>query len=103
MMKVEVYRDFACAWSRLSVRRFDRAVEMVGGDDIELVHRPYQLNPALEPDAAPRPLLDVMAGIFGSREQAESMLGNMARLGAGEGADFQVDRALAVSTLPRTG
>lgn len=97
-MRVEVYADIVCAWSRLGLHRFQQAVSEAGrGEDVELVFRPF----LLDPDAAeePQPLLKVMGGMFG-REQAEAMLGEMTRLGAAEGVDFRFDRALAVGTLP---
>ena len=54
----------------------------------------------LFPDAPeePRPLKDMAAEMFGP-EQAEAMLTEVTRVGAGEGLDYRFDRALAVNTL----
>ncbi|UQX03454.1 DsbA family oxidoreductase [Streptomyces sp. RerS4] len=100
-MKVDVYRDFACPWCRLSAHRFERAVTEAGMEgDVELVHRPFRLDPEADGTEDPVPLLDAMAGVFGSRQQAETMLHGMTLLGAAEGVEFRFDQALAVGTLP---
>jgi len=96
-MKVEVYRDFACAWCRLGTRRFEAAVQAAGGEPVELVHRPYQLNPDA-PEGESHPLMQVMAAMFGP-ERAGSMFDNVVRLGAAEGVEYHFDRAIATSTL----
>lgn len=96
-MKVEVYDDIACPWCRLGTHQFHRAVAAAGAEpDVELVHRPYQLDP--DAPEQPRPVVDVMAEMFG-REQASTMATEMTRLGANEGVGYRFDRAMAVNTL----
>lgn len=96
-MKVEIYGDIACAWCCLAMHRFHRAAAADGDkQDVELVHRPYQLD--ADGSEEPRPLVDVMADIFG-REQTNLMVTEMTRLGASEGFEFRFDRAVAVNTL----
>jgi predicted DsbA family dithiol-disulfide isomerase len=90
-MKVEVYDDIVCPWCRLGTHQFHRAA----GPDVELVHRPYQLMP--DTPEEPRPVLDTVVELFG-REQAETMLAEMTRLGASEGIEYRFDRAVAVNT-----
>lgn len=96
-MKVEVYADVACAWCRLRTHQLERAAAAATGEgEVELVHLPYQLDPD-GPDE-PRPLMDVMAGMFG-RERADLMAAEMTRLGADEGLEYRFDRAVAVNTF----
>lgn len=96
-MQVEVYADIACAWCRLGTERLRRAVAAVDGKrDIELVYRPYQLDP--DASAEPQPLLETMAELFG-RDQADAMATEMTRLGATEGIEYRFDRAVAVNTF----
>jgi predicted DsbA family dithiol-disulfide isomerase len=96
-MKVEVYDDVACPWCRLGTHQFHRAVAAAGAEpDVELIHRPYQLIP--DAPEEPRPLMDTVVEMFGP-EQAEAMLTEMTRLGAGEGIEYRFDRAIAVNTL----
>jgi predicted DsbA family dithiol-disulfide isomerase len=96
-MKVEVYRDFACAWCRLGTRRFEAAVRSAGAEPVELVHRPYQLDPEA-PEGESQPLLQVLAAMFGA-DRAATMFDNVVKLGAAEGVEYHVDRAIATSTL----
>lgn len=99
-MKVDVFRDFACAWSRLGTRRFELATaEAELSGSVELVHRPFLLNPDIDPDVEPRPLLDAMGEKFGGRERAESMLSNMVPLGSHDGVEYNFDKVLAVSSV----
>ncbi|MGP4102657.1 DsbA family oxidoreductase [Nonomuraea sp. KM90] len=96
-MKVEVYGDIACPWCRLGTHQFHRAVAAAGAEpDVELVHRPYQLLP--DASEEPRPLMDTVVEMFGP-DQAEAMVTEMARVGAGEGIEYRFDRAMAVNTL----
>ncbi|MEV4173128.1 DsbA family oxidoreductase [Nonomuraea sp. NPDC049709] len=96
-MKVEVYGDIACPWCRLGTHQFHRAVAAAGAEpDVELVHRPYQLLP--DASEEPRPLMDTVVEMFGP-DQAEAMVTEMARVGAGEGVEYRFDRAMAVNTL----
>jgi len=96
-MKVKVYADIACPWSRLGAHRFGRAVgEVGGGREVELVHLPYQLDP--DAPEHPRLLMEAMAEMFG-RDRADLMAAEMTRLGASEGVEFRFDRAVAVNTF----
>jgi predicted DsbA family dithiol-disulfide isomerase len=103
-LKVEVFRDFACAWSRLGTRRFELATAEAGlSDSVELVHRPFLLNPDIPADIPPgiEPLLllDAMGERFGGRERAESMLSGIVPLGLRDGVEFNFDKVLAVSSV----
>jgi len=96
-MKVEVYDDIACPWCRLGTHQFHRAVAAAGVErDVELIHRPYQLMP--DAPEEPRPVMDTVVEMFGP-EQAETMLAEMTKLGAGEGIEYRFDRAIAVNTV----
>lgn len=96
-MKVEVYDDIACPWCRIGTHQFHRAVAAAGAEqDVELVHRPFQLMPDLSEE--PRPLTEMSAELFGAA-QAEAMLAGMTQVGASEGLEFRPDRAVAINTL----
>src|SRR5947209_472921 len=46
-MKVEVYSDIACPWCYIGKHRFERALAAFpGAESVEVVFRPYQLDPA---------------------------------------------------------
>lgn len=50
-MKVEVWADIICPWCGLGIHRLHRALAQVeGGDEIEVVHRSFQLDPGFPED-----------------------------------------------------
>ncbi len=95
-MKVEIYSDVACPWCYVGERRFARALAAFPqADQIEVVFRPYQLDPSL-PDT-PRPLPERLREKFGA--QADAMTRQVASVAAEEGLDLRFERALSVNTL----
>ena len=107
-MKVEVFRDFACAWSRLGTRRFELATAEAGlSGSVELVHRPFLLNPDIPADIPPgiEPLLllDAMGARFGGRERAESMLSSKCRSACATESNTILIRCSRSAACTRTG
>jgi predicted DsbA family dithiol-disulfide isomerase len=103
-VRVEVFRDFACAWSRLGTRRFELATAEAGlSGSVELVHRPFLLNPDIPADIPPgmEPLLllDAMGARFGGRERAESMLSGIVPLGLQDGIEYNFEKVIALSSV----
>lgn len=95
-MKIEVYSDVACPWCYLGERRLSRALKRFPGrDDVEIVFRPFQLDPTLSDRAVP--LLADLERKFGSN--AKAMTERITETGQNEGIDFDWSRALAVNTL----
>jgi predicted DsbA family dithiol-disulfide isomerase len=71
-MKVEIYSDVACPWCYIGKARFERALAAYpGAGEVEVVFRPFQLDPGA-PTAA-RPLRDYLAARYGQREVAERL------------------------------
>ncbi|HEU5333123.1 MAG TPA: DsbA family oxidoreductase [Actinocrinis sp.] len=95
-MKVEVYSDIACPWCYIGKHRFDRALAAFpAGDTVDVVYRPYQLDPGAPAQASShRAYLDSRFG-----PGSAAMDAKVARLGEGEGIAFEFDRALHVNTL----
>ncbi|HLT47002.1 MAG TPA: DsbA family oxidoreductase [Rubricoccaceae bacterium] len=95
-MKVEIYSDVACPWCYVGERRFFRALDALPqADRVEVVFRPYQLDPSLP--ETPRPLAESLEAKFGPR--LEATLRHTAAVAKQEGLDLRFDRALAVNTL----
>lgn len=95
-MRIEVYSDIACPWCYLGERRLERALKRFPGRaDVEVVFRPFQLDPTL-PDRAV-PLLEDLERKFGSN--AKAMTERITETGSSEGIDFDWTHALAVNTL----
>ena len=95
-MRIEVYSDIACPWCYLGERRLERALKSFpGGDDVEVVFRPFQLDPSTPEQAVP--LLSQLEKKFGP--QARAMTRQITEAGEEEGIDFDWGRALAVNTV----
>ena len=95
-MKVEVYSDIACPWCYIGKHRFERALAAFpGAESVEVVYRPYQLDPGAPAIASShREYLDQRYG-----PDSAQMDARVAKLGRGEGIAFDFDKALHVNTL----
>ena len=95
-MKVEIYSDVACPWCYIGKRRFDKALAAFGGAaDVEVVYKPYQLDPGAPAQAFP--LLERLEKKFGQR--AAAMMERVTEAGRSEGIDMRFSEALAANTL----
>jgi predicted DsbA family dithiol-disulfide isomerase len=95
-MKVEVYSDIACPWCYIGKHRFERALAAFpGAESVDVVYRPYQLDPgAPEQASSHRAYLDRRYG-----PGSAAMDARVAEIGAAEGIAFDFDDALHVNTL----
>ena len=95
-LKVEVFSDVACPWCYVGERRLARALAAFPqADRVEVVFRPYQLDPTLP--ETPAPLRERLAEKFGA--QLDAVLRQTAAAAAGDGLELRFDRALSVNTL----
>lgn len=95
-MTVEIYSDIACPWCYVGERRFARALAAFPhAEDVEVVFRPYQLDPTLP--ETPRPLTEALRKKFGPR--LDATLRQTAAAAKQDGLDLRFDDALAVNTL----
>jgi predicted DsbA family dithiol-disulfide isomerase len=95
-MKVEVYSDIACPWCYIGKHRFERALSAFpGAAGVEVVYRPYQLDPGAPSVASShRAYLDSRFGPGSAQMDAR-----VAKLGLDEGIKFDFEYALHVNTL----
>jgi predicted DsbA family dithiol-disulfide isomerase len=95
-MKVEIYSDVACPWCYVGKRRFERALAAFpAAGEVEVVYRPYQLDPDAPAQAVP--LLEHLARRFGAR--AGGMAGQVTETARADGIEMDFGRALAANTL----
>jgi predicted DsbA family dithiol-disulfide isomerase len=95
-MLIEIYSDVVCPWCYIGERRFFQALdETPEVSDVEVVFRPFQLDPR-EP-TTPRPLLEALAGKFGPH--AERATRHATEAGRGVGIEFDWERAVATNTF----
>jgi predicted DsbA family dithiol-disulfide isomerase len=95
-VKVEIYSDIACPWCYVGKSRFERALAAFPqGDAVEVVYRPFQLDPDA-PDK-PQPHREVLTAKYGP--QALAMDDRLTQLGTAEGLAFDFDSVLETNSL----
>jgi predicted DsbA family dithiol-disulfide isomerase len=101
-VKVEIFSDLVCPWCFIGKRRFERAVERLQADglatDLEVVVRPFQLDPTAPVDES-TPVAIAYAKKFGGIEKAEAILRHVTEVAAQDGIEFNMDAALRANTL----
>ncbi len=101
-VRVEIWSDVVCPWCYIGKRRFESALERVrtlpGGDDIEIVFRPYQLDPSAAPGRV-QPVIEAYAKKFGGPERAAQIIDQLTAVAATDGITFNMQIALRANTL----
>lgn len=94
-MKVEIFSDIACPWCYIGEKRFQRALAAFpGAGEVEVVFRPYQLDPNTPETAVP--ISQYLSTRFG--RNVDGMLSQVTTAAAGEGITMDWENALAVNT-----
>jgi predicted DsbA family dithiol-disulfide isomerase len=98
-IEVEIWSDVVCPWCYIGKRRFETAVAQVAGEiDVDIIFRPYQLDPTASPGKA-GPVIDAYARKFGGPERAREIIDHVTAIAAESGIQFRMDRALRANTL----
>jgi len=98
-LEVEIWSDVVCPWCYIGKRRFERALEQVAGEiDVDVVYRPYQLDPTASPGKS-APVVEAYAKKFGGEQRAHQIIDHVSEVAAGEGLEFHMERALRANTL----
>ena len=98
-LTIEIWSDVVCPWCYIGKRRFERAADELAGEvDLDVVYRPYQLDPTASPGTS-GPVFDAYVRKFGSPETARMLIDRVTDAAAGEGLGFRMDRALRANTL----
>src|SRR4051812_48707032 len=97
-MKVEIWSDVVCPWCYIGKRRFEAALARFDhADEVEIVFRPYQLDPRASSVATPA--LDGYARKFGGHDQAVKITQHLAETAAADGVTLDFARALRANTF----
>jgi predicted DsbA family dithiol-disulfide isomerase len=95
VIKVEIYSDIVCPWCYIGEHRFFQALsDFPNADQVEVVFRPFQLDPGAPPRGIP--LAEYLERRYGERSAA--MMGRVGTVAAEEGIAIDWDRALAGNT-----
>jgi predicted DsbA family dithiol-disulfide isomerase len=97
-MQIEVWSDVVCPWCYIGKRRLQSALDQRGlTDDVEIVHRAFQLDPAAS--TMTEPTIDHLAAKYGvSRDEALAMMSNVSEVAAAEGLDYHLDLCMTGNT-----
>lgn len=92
-VKVEVWGDVICSWTRLGLHRFESAVESFEhANDVEVVWRCYELYANAPREASRDWVARQKDGITATREQRHARGKDFEDLAAKEGLVFHMDR-----------
>jgi predicted DsbA family dithiol-disulfide isomerase len=98
-LTVEIWSDVVCPWCYIGKRRFEDAIELVRDEiDVQMVFRPYQLDPTAS-STNPMPVSEAYARKFGGQEQAEQIIRKITAVAAEDGIEFHMERAVRANTL----
>ena len=98
-VEVEIWSDVVCPWCYIGKRRFEAAVaELAGEIDVDVVFRPFQLDPTASPGKS-IPVVEAYAKKFGGPDRAAEIIDRVTAVAAESGLSFRMDRALRANTL----
>ena len=89
-LAIEVVHDLVCPWCYLGVRRLFRTLRRRPDLLVELVWRPFLLNPDMPRGGMSR--ADYVIRKFGGEERARRLYVSITELGRAEGVPFRFDR-----------
>ena len=92
-MRVDIWSDIVCPWCYIGTARFERALAAFDGrDDVEVVHRSFELAPGA-PVGETTPVLDMLAAKYAMTvEQAKAAEDRVAATAAADGLDYVTGR-----------
>ena len=99
-MRVDIWSDLVCPWCYVGKRRFEKAlVRFDGRDEVQIVHRSFQLNPAVPRDHISSRREMLMEKYRLSPAQAMQMDARMTQTAAAEGLEFHLEGTVTGNTF----
>src|SRR3954465_12728797 len=90
MIYVDIVSDTICPWCYIGKRRFERALDLSGRNDIAISWRPFQLNPDMPPEGMTRD--DYVRAKFGGGDRPRPIYPAMPESGREAGIEFQFSK-----------
>jgi predicted DsbA family dithiol-disulfide isomerase len=94
---IEVVSDVVCPWCLIGKRRLEKALVLLGREDVQIRWRPFELNPDAPKGGYDRQAY--RARKFGSKEYAQQLEARVAQAGAEDGILFRFDQ---IARVPNT-
>jgi predicted DsbA family dithiol-disulfide isomerase len=102
-MRIDIWSDIVCPWCYIGKRRFERALADFAHRDAvapgDIVHRSFQLNPALSREKTPLRRAAIMSKYGMTEVQAREMDAKMERTAAADGLDYHLDGGVTGNTF----
>jgi predicted DsbA family dithiol-disulfide isomerase len=99
-VRVDIWSDLVCPWCYVGKRRFENALARFDNrDEVQVVHRSFQLNPAAPRDRASNRREMLMQKYRLSPTQAAEMDARMTQTAAAEGLEFHLEGTLTGNTF----
>jgi predicted DsbA family dithiol-disulfide isomerase len=99
-MRVEIWSDLVCPWCYVGKRRFEKTLALFDRrDEVQILHRSFQLNPAAPRDRTSSRGEMLMHKYRLSPTQVEEMDARMTQTAAGEGLEFNLKGTLTGNTF----
>jgi len=99
-VRIDIWSDLVCPWCYVGKRRFEKALARFDKrDDVQIVHRSFQLNPAAPRDTTSSRREMLMHKYRLSPEQVVEMDARMTQTAAGEGLEFNLEGTLTGNTF----
>jgi len=99
-MRVDIWSDLVCPWCYVGKRRFEKALARFSNrDEVQIVHRSFQLNPATPRDTTSSRREMLMRKYRRSPDQVVEMDARMTQTAAAEGLEFNLEGTLTGNTF----
>ena len=99
-MRIDIWSDLVCPWCYVGKRRFEKALARFDRrDEVQIVHRSFQLNPAAPRDRTSNWREMLMQKYRLSPAQAADMDARMTQTAADEGLEFHLEGTLTGNTF----
>jgi predicted DsbA family dithiol-disulfide isomerase len=99
-MRIDIWSDLVCPWCYVGKRRFEKALARFDRrDEVQIVHRSFQLNPAAPRDRTSNRREMLMQKYRLSPAQAADMDARMTQTAADEGLEFHLEGTLTGNTF----
>jgi predicted DsbA family dithiol-disulfide isomerase len=99
-MRVDIWSDLVCPWCYVGKRRFEKALARFDNrDDVQVVYRSFQLNPAAPRDTTSSRREMLMRKYRRSPDQVVEMDARMTQTAAAEGLEFNLEGTLTGNTF----
>jgi predicted DsbA family dithiol-disulfide isomerase len=95
-VRIDLYSDVVCPWCYIGSRRLARALAAHQGEPVEVVHKPFQLDPTAG-TGAPGSMRERLLAKYGPG--AERMMAQTVEAARVEGIEIDYERARPANTL----